>query len=207
MKIHASSLSGLARIVLQSGPMVFLLMVCPFQAAAQTTPSLDLAATPTPEPTGPQPELHVFPTSIDLGTIKEGKTTSFTVEVSNKGKSVLNIYGLRTSCGCTNVSIDNREIAPGGVAHIGGYLKTINYPGPQLKTITISSNDPKTPELLISLRAEVIPIPASGFYKIPTGPTGKLQVTKMDMPTTLALEELKYKGKAEWKTSGSIGGL
>ena len=80
----------------------------------------------------------------DFGTIALKKEVTYTFEFSNTGKSVLIIYDVKTSCGCTVPEWTNEPIRP----ERKGLLKIkydAAFPGVFHKTVEVTYNGPDSP--------------------------------------------------------------
>lgn len=124
--------------------------------------------------------IQIGATEIDLGTIPATAPVSRTLEIRNIGEGRLEITGVSTSCGCTTARVADRHLDPGEATELvvtydprvhGGETGTF------LRQVYIRSNDPETPEAVLTLRVTVVapgeesparpPDPSSGP---PTGP-------------------------------------
>jgi len=89
-------------------------------------------------------EIHNF------GSLKAGELVSFTFIFRNEGSKTLEITGVDSGCGCTEVNIPNKSIAPGQEGQIEVIYNSAGEVGRQLKTITLFSNaEPPQKQLLI----------------------------------------------------------
>lgn len=93
-------------------------------------------------------EIHNF------GSLKAGEVVSFTYVFKNSGTKTLTIEKVDTDCGCTEVNIPNKKIAPGQEGQIEVVYNSAGEVGKQLKTITVFSNAEK-PELQLFFQADV----------------------------------------------------
>lgn len=66
-----------------------------------------------------------FDTLINLGKVSSASTVSFFGFIKNIGKEKLRISNLKTSCGCTNFSINNLIVLPQDSTKISFNIKTI----------------------------------------------------------------------------------
>jgi len=83
-------------------------------------------------------EIHNF------GSLKAGEVVSFTFIFRNEGTKSLIITDVDSGCGCTQVKIPNKNIAPGKEGQIEVIYNSAGEVGRQLKTITITSNAEQT---------------------------------------------------------------
>ncbi|MGC8737819.1 MAG: DUF1573 domain-containing protein [Candidatus Hydrogenedens sp.] len=97
---------------------------------------------------------------LDLGTVPNDKETTRKVKVFNRGKSVLNLKDIRTTCACTigTIPIGQNTIPPDGE----GYFLVTLYPTRVAgfvseKTLTIFSNDFKNPVIELKVIAKIEP--------------------------------------------------
>lgn len=97
-------------------------------------------------------------TDFDLGIIPNTEPVSHTFEVRNIGEGWLEITGVSTSCGCTTADVARHRLAPGEATDLvvtfdprahGGETGTF------LRQVYIRSNDPETPEAVLTLRVTV----------------------------------------------------
>lgn len=77
------------------------------------------------------------------------------IKIKNAGTEKLIINNVRPSCGCTAALLDTNQILPGNEATLDVKLNIANRPGAVIKTVSISSNDPKRPNVNLELKAEV----------------------------------------------------
>ena len=79
-------------------------------------------------------EIHNF------GSLKAGEVVSFTFTFRNEGTKTLTITEIDSGCGCTEVKMENKIIAPGQDGRIEVIYNSAGEVGRQLKTITLFSN-------------------------------------------------------------------
>ncbi|NLJ06979.1 MAG: DUF1573 domain-containing protein [Sphingobacteriales bacterium] len=91
----------------------------------------------------------------DFGTVKQGQilTTEFTF--SNKGKDQLVIYDTKTNCGCTASTLNKMRFDPGESSIIKVTLDTKGKSGYIQQSVTVKTNDPNNPEVVLLLNARV----------------------------------------------------
>ncbi|MBI5325735.1 MAG: DUF1573 domain-containing protein [Ignavibacteriae bacterium] len=78
-----------------------------------------------------------------------------TIILKNTGNEKLFISNVRPSCGCTAVLLDTSQLEPGQSAKLDVRLNISSKSGPVVKTVFIASNDPKSPNMNLYLKAEV----------------------------------------------------
>lgn len=99
----------------------------------------------------------------DVGFVPKGEMASHEFELRNDGQAPLEVLEVRTSCGCTVAEFD-RVIAPGQTGKVRVTLDTSTFSGPVSKGVTAFTNDPATPSIELTIRANVEP-----FIKVKPG--------------------------------------
>ncbi len=135
-------------------------------AAAQQTPPAappPAAAAPAAAPAAPAaitvapaPKLVPVEAIRDVGKVAKGEKVKVDFEVRNDGPAELVITDVHPTCGCTVASFDAR-IAPGAVGKIHAEMDTVDFAGPIAKTLTVLSNDPVQPRVMLTIKARVEP--------------------------------------------------
>jgi hypothetical protein len=92
--------------------------------------------------------------TVDYGKIDKGSDGKRIVKIQNVGDKPLIISNINTSCGCTVPQWPTEPIAPGKKGEITVTYNTSNV-GKFSRTITISSNDAKKPNLPIRIEGTV----------------------------------------------------
>ena len=114
----------------------------------------------TPEQLANAPVASFEPTTFDFGEMNQGDKKTHTFTLTNNGKSELIIRRVRSSCGCTAVAPSKSVIAPGETAPIKVTFDSRGKRGRQSKSITVITNDPKTPTTTLRISSNVV-TPAS----------------------------------------------
>lgn len=91
----------------------------------------------------------------DFGEMIQGDKKEYTFNLSNDGKSELIIRNVRSSCGCTAVAPSKKVIAAGEAAPIKVTFDSRGKRGRQSKTITVITNDPKTPTTTLRISCNI----------------------------------------------------
>jgi hypothetical protein len=93
--------------------------------------------------------------TFDFGTIKQGESVSYEYNFTNTGKSNLIIRKVTAACGCT-AAITTADMIPAGKT---GTIKTTfnsaGKMGQQNKTITVITNDPENPKVILWIKGEI----------------------------------------------------
>ncbi|HET9569847.1 MAG TPA: DUF1573 domain-containing protein [Bacteroidales bacterium] len=100
-----------------------------------------------------------FPTKThDFGTInEEDGTATYEFAFTNKGDAPLIILKAIASCGCTTPVYTKEPIAPGGSSTIRVTYNTLGRPNAFHKTITVYTNDPSAPNVVLIIQGIVTP--------------------------------------------------
>lgn len=126
------------------------------------------------------PQLVAESPIVDLGRLQKGERAATEFVLANRGNALLKIKSVQPACGCTVASFD-AEIAPGATGKVRATLDTTTLAGGVAKTITVLSNDPKTPRATLTLRAEIV-----AFVEVAPGFARLLQVRTLP-PQTAAV--------------------
>jgi hypothetical protein len=103
----------------------------------------------------PAPQLVVEQPVVDVGSVSRGEKVHAEFVVENRGTADLEIRDVRPSCGCTVASFD-QKIPPGGKGKVVAGIDTSDFQGAISKTVTVLSNDPKNPQLELTVKVKVI---------------------------------------------------
>jgi len=102
------------------------------------------------------PKIYFPEITHDFGKVENGKVVDYIFKFVNKGNSILNIQDIKTSCGCTAALVSSKSVKPGEDGTIKVELNTKGHTGKMVRTVTIKSNDPKTPTSTLTIFAEVV---------------------------------------------------
>lgn len=91
---------------------------------------------------------------FDAGKVAKGEKVEVAFELRNEGSGELTLTDVRPTCGCTVAKYDDK-IAAGGRGTVHAAVDTSDFAGPIAKTITVLSNDPATPRLTLTIKADV----------------------------------------------------
>ncbi len=89
---------------------------------------------------------------FDFGTRDPSEPVEHTFLLRNEGTLTLEISRVHASCGCTVANISERSVPPGGESKITSRLSLQGRMGPQHKTITVDSNDPAQPQMILAMK-------------------------------------------------------
>lgn len=93
---------------------------------------------------------------IAFPDLKPGEKANCDFILTNSGKSNLIVRKTRASCGCTAVALGENTIAPGKSTTIRATFDSTGKTGRQYKSITIITNDPKTPEINLTITGNIL---------------------------------------------------
>ena len=128
-----------------------------FEMPVEQPPARPMAPTVAQSVKRPEPRMTFDKRVHDFGEVglKTRRLAEFTF--TNTGDGVLTIGAITKSCGsCTAFQLDKGQYAPGesGTLKVKFYADT--QPGRITKNLTIHSNDPANPDLVIAVTAKVI---------------------------------------------------
>lgn len=92
---------------------------------------------------------------INFGDIKPGEKANCDFVLTNIGKSPLLIRKTKASCGCTAVTLGEDKVLPGKSTTIRATFDSAGKSGRQYKSITIITNDPQTPETVLTITGDI----------------------------------------------------
>ena len=93
---------------------------------------------------------------IDLGVVNRGQVIDLKFNLKTVGSAPLVLEDVRAQCGCTALIPNSEPVAPGGSTVIEGTFDTMDLPdGPNVRTITVTSNDRSIRDRLLSIRADI----------------------------------------------------
>lgn len=105
--------------------------------------------------TGSQKIEIVSGETVDWGDVPPSDLSE-TVVIKNAGGDTLRLSGVDAACGCTTAPLHKTTLAPGDTTQIAVTVAAGNFTGPQHKTITIKSDDPERPNVVVGLKANII---------------------------------------------------
>ena len=103
-----------------------------------------------------QPKLVLQQNSHEFGDIVQGEVVSHTFVLSNSGGDLLKINNVQASCGCTAAVPEKNELAPGESTNLTVKFNSKGRQGKQTKTVKIFTNDPQTPEAVVTITGNVV---------------------------------------------------
>ncbi len=131
-----------------------ILTLCAALLAA--LPQLAAATADAGEATG-QPRAVVDEPIFDAGKVEKGGEINHDFVIRNTGDAPLRIEEVRPACGCTVADYDE-TIAPGASGKVHAVLDTTDQDGGISKGLTVITNDPENPRLILTIKAVVAPV-------------------------------------------------
>ncbi len=104
------------------------------------------------------PQLQFDQTTYDFGKTSQVTTVSGIFKIKNTGDGILKIQPPKPSCGCTAAEVKPDTLAPGATGELPFTLNLGLYRGHLEKHITVRSNDPKTPEVSLTIKVDYTPL-------------------------------------------------
>lgn len=101
----------------------------------------------------PRPVIQIDKTNLDAGPVWRGEVAKFEVEIRNNGDAPLEISA-KPNCGCAVAEYD-RVILPGKSGKLTAEMRTSGFKGPIQKAVDVTTNDPATPHIMLSLTADI----------------------------------------------------
>jgi hypothetical protein len=104
-----------------------------------------------------QPKLQVLEgTSFDFGSIYRGAQIERPVTLKNNGTDTLILGNIEASCGCTAAAVSSKRVPPGETETLLIKFNSRNFSGTVHKTVTVNSNTPDSPRVVIEFTANII---------------------------------------------------
>jgi len=108
-----------------------------------------------PEELAKAPQLRFAAQAVEYGSMKQNQTVTKEIQLTNTGKSVLEIRSIQSNCTCIQTVADKTKVKPGESASIKISFNPQDRKGTQTKSVTVYSNDPQNPVQRITLTGVV----------------------------------------------------
>ncbi len=126
--------------------------------AAPESPGEKNATLPPASSGAGSPQIEIESDVLDMGLIANDKIAEREFKIRNLGNAPLEITEIKTSCHCTEGEMKDKIVPPGGEGIMRITVDPFRIPMfTSRKTLTVSSNDPKKPEIAIDVTANVVP--------------------------------------------------
>jgi hypothetical protein len=93
--------------------------------------------------------------AFDFGEADAGTVLDILFNFENAGGDILSIKNIVPACGCTTAELKKKDYQPGEKGVIATKFYTSGYSGRVIKTITVTSNDPDSPEVRLTISGTV----------------------------------------------------
>jgi hypothetical protein len=104
-----------------------------------------------------EPKLVIDKMVYDFGTTSLVQQLSGKFLIKNGGTGILELKKPKTSCGCTVAALKTDKLAAGEETDLSFTMNVATVSrGHAEKSITVYSNDPKTPTVVLPVRAEIV---------------------------------------------------
>ena len=107
---------------------------------------------------GDAPKIQFEQTVYDFGKTSEVATVSGVFKFKNTGDGVLKVEPPKPSCGCTIASLKPDTLQPGETGELAFTLHLGQVKAQFDKVIAVKSNDPQTPEVSLTIKADYTPL-------------------------------------------------
>lgn len=119
------------------------------------------------------PKIQVDLEIYDFGVAVDGEVVEFFVTITNAGDQLLTISRVSYNCSCTSYELSKRDLAPGESVKMKIRFNTRGYSRyvqPVSQTVTLYTNDPARPQVVITVRGTVRTMsaheaPATSLYQ------------------------------------------
>jgi hypothetical protein len=173
-----------------SSAMLLAISVVAQEAAkpeAPKTEGTNAAAAATPQPA---PKIQFDKTVYDFGNTSMVQQLTGTFTYQNAGEGVLDLKKPTTSCGCTVASVKPDSLKPGEKGELVFTMNVGNMNrGHAEKHITVPSNDPQTPSVNLTVKADIVPTFDYNPQQVPLGDI------RQGLVTNIVVEVKRVDGK------------
>jgi len=137
--------------------------------------------------TARQPPQIVFEeTSVDFGRVPRGTVVEHRFAVRNAGGLRLTIDNLRSACGCVAAVAPAPMLRPGATGTLDVRYDTSRDAGPETRSVTVYSNDPRHPVTTLTLTGEVMSDIATDPAELYVGRVRRAQAAVTEVRVRLA---------------------
>ncbi len=124
---------------------------------------------------GLAPNIKFDEMNYNAGVVLAGEKVTHAFTFKNEGEGELTIESVKASCGCTATAPKDKVIKPGATSEILATFDSRGRNGLQNKSITVKTNDPDEPTIVLRLQVEVNKDP---FHSGDLGPVASPGNTK-----------------------------
>ena len=142
-------------------------------------------------------------TAHDFGPVLDTETHVTSFPFTNTGAGTLRITDVKASCGCTTPELPKTSFSPGESSEIEVRFKAKSG-GSQSKNITVFTNDPAQPAIVLTISADVTQFLTTEprmvrFDRVPKGTAETVDLALGTMDPEAVIERIRITGKgAQW---------
>jgi hypothetical protein len=104
------------------------------------------------------PKIQFDKTVYDFGKVTQVETVSGIFKFKNVGEGTLKLEPPKPSCGCTIAGLKPDTLKPGESGELAFTLSLGHYKTLMEKHISVKSNDPLTPDILLTIKVDYTPL-------------------------------------------------
>lgn len=151
------------------------------------------------------PKIQFERTVYDFGKTSQVATVSGVFKFKNTGDSVLKVEPPKPSCGCTVTDLKSDTLRPGETGELGFTLHLGLVKAQFDKQIAVKSNDPETPEVSLSVKADYTPMydisPLTLTPNIPFGEEEAVRFATLTRTDGKSLDQMRFVTSKPWITA------
>lgn len=92
----------------------------------------------------------------DFGKVEAGIELTYAFKFKNTGDGILIINSVNAACGCTGATVgDKKEFGKNEKGEIKVSFNTQGRDGAQIKTVTVQTNDPDRPQVVLTFTCDI----------------------------------------------------
>jgi len=107
------------------------------------------------------PRITILNDSYDFGFVPIDYRLVHAYKIRNDGDGELKIGKLIPNCDCTSALAKDTLVLPDSTTEVVVYFDTKNYYGPNTRHVTVHSNDPDNPEVVLNYASSIGMLPKS----------------------------------------------
>jgi hypothetical protein len=151
------------------------------------------------------PKIQFDQTTFDFGKTSQVSTVTGVFKFKNAGDGVLKLEAPKPTCGCTLAAFKSDTLQPGESGELPFTLHLGNTRATMEKHIVVKSNDPKTPEVSLAIKADYTPLyevtPMSLMANFPLGLTVTNLTTMITRSDGKPLNIARLSSSQPWLTA------
>src|SRR6185436_1226515 len=151
------------------------------------------------------PKIQFEQTVYDFGTTSGVATVSGVFKFKNTGDSILKVEPPKPSCGCTIAELKTDTLKPGETGELPFTLNLGLVKAQFEKHIAVKANDPQTPEVTLSIKADYTPLydinPMTVTANIAFGTNDAAQFTTLTRTDGKPLGKVSFVTSKPWITA------